>query len=99
MCERVDGKCLKWKWELNSFSASKALFYGQTENIFSLTQFNGPTKYAIFRKMISKFHLKSKQTDPKDEREEIEKSYQMNINHYLYSNDYDPSIGTYSFKA
>ena len=42
-----------------------ALFYGQTENIFSLTQFTGPTKHATFRKMIFEFRLKSKQTDPK----------------------------------
>ena len=56
--ERTDGKCLKWKWDLNSFFTSEALFYGQTENIFSLTQFIGPTKHAIFRKMISEFRLK-----------------------------------------
>ena len=37
---------------------------GQTENIFNLTQFTGPTKHAIFRKMISEFRLKSKQMDP-----------------------------------
>ena len=62
--ERADGKCLKWKWDLNSFFTFEALFYGQIENIFSLTQFIGPTKHAIFRKMISEFRLKSKQTDP-----------------------------------
>ena len=60
----LSGKCLKWKWGLNWFSACFALFYGQTENIFSLTQFTKPTKHAIFRKMVSKFRLKSKQTDP-----------------------------------
>ena len=37
---------------------------GQTENIFSLTQFSRPTKHAIFRKRISEFRLKSKQTEP-----------------------------------
>ena len=26
----------------------------------------------------------------------LRRSYQMNINHYLYPNDYDPSIGTFS---
>ena len=62
--ERVDGKCLKWKWDLNSFFTSEALFYGKTENIFSLTQFTGPTKHDIFRKMIFEFCLKSKQMDP-----------------------------------
>ena len=44
------------------------LFYDQTENIFSLTQFTGPTKHIIFRKMVSEFHLKSKQTDPRSPR-------------------------------
>ena len=61
----LSGNTLKWKWELNSFFTSEALFYGQTENIFSLTQFTGPTKHATFRKMIFEFRLKSKQTDPK----------------------------------
>ena len=55
---------LKWKSELKSFSACEALFYNQTENIFSLTQFTEPTKHAIFWKMISEFRLKSKQMDP-----------------------------------
>ena len=58
------GNTLKWKSELKSFSACEALFYDQTENIFNLTQFTGPTKHAIFRKMISEFRLKSKQMDP-----------------------------------
>ena len=33
-----------------------------TENIFSLTQFSGPTKQSILRKNISEISLKSKQT-------------------------------------
>ena len=55
---------LKWKFSLQTISAPEALFYGQIENIFSLTQFSGPTKHAIFRKRISEFRLKSKQTEP-----------------------------------
>ena len=43
-CERANKKCLKWKWELKWFSAPEFLFYDQTENIFSLTQFSRPTK-------------------------------------------------------
>ena len=70
---------LKWKWELNSFSASKALFYGQTENIFSLTQFTGPTKHTIFRKRISEFHLKSKQMDPKSISNHLTRKYHKHI--------------------
>ena len=70
---------LKWKWELNSFSASEALFYGQTENIFSLTQFTGPTKHTIFRKRISEFHLKSKQMDPKSISNHLTRKYHKHI--------------------
>ena len=60
----LSGKCLKWKFGLKWISVGFALFYDQTENIFSLTQFTMPTKHAIFRKMISEFHFQSKQTDP-----------------------------------
>ena len=59
------GKCLKWKFGLKIISVGFGLFYGQTENIFNLTQFTIPTKHAIFRKMISEFRFQSKQTDPK----------------------------------
>ena len=59
------GKCLKWKFRLKIISVDFGLFYGQTENIFSLTQFTIPTKHAIFWKMISEFRFQSKQTDPK----------------------------------
>ena len=62
---RVSGNDLKWKFGLKIISVGFGLFYGQTENIFSLTQFSIPTKHAIFRKMISEFHFQSKQTDPK----------------------------------
>ena len=67
LCVRVrelSGKYLKWKWGLNWFFVCFALFYGQIENIFNLTQFTRPTKHAIFWKMISEFRLKSKQTNP-----------------------------------
>ena len=40
------------------------LIFGQTENIFSLTEFTMPTKHVIFRKMISEFRFQTKQTDP-----------------------------------
>ena len=59
-----NGKCLKWKFGLKLISVGFCLFYGQIENIFSLTQFTMPTKHAIFRKMISKFCFQPKQTDP-----------------------------------
>ena len=41
------------------------LIFGQTENIFSLTEFTMPTKHVIFRKMISEFHFQPKQMEPK----------------------------------
>ena len=62
---RVSGNDLKRKFGLKIISVGFGLFYGQTENIFSLTQFTIPTKHAIFRKMISEFRFQSKQTDPK----------------------------------
>ena len=37
------------KFGLKIISVGFGLFYGQTENIFSLTQFIIPTKHAIFR--------------------------------------------------
>ena len=46
-------------------SVAFGLIYGQTENIFSLTEFTMPTKHVIFRKMISEFRFQPKQTDPK----------------------------------
>ena len=39
--------------------------FGQTENIFSLTEFYITTKRLIFRKMISENQFQSKQTEPK----------------------------------
>ena len=32
----------------------------------------------------------------KKKERKLRKSYQMNMNHYLYPKDYDPSIGTFS---
>ena len=46
------------------FSPHITYFTVNTENIFSLTQFSGPTKQPIFWKSISEFSLKSKQTEP-----------------------------------
>ena len=58
-----NGKCLKWKFGLKLISVGFCLFYGQIENIFSLTQFTMPTKHAIFWKMIFEFHFQPKQMD------------------------------------
>ena len=44
--------------------------FGQTENMFSLTEFYIPTKRIIFRKMISENQFQSKQTEPKKKTEE-----------------------------
>ena len=52
-----NGKRLKWKFGLKLISVGFGLFYGQTENIFSLTQFTMPTKHVIFLKMISEFRF------------------------------------------
>ena len=57
------GKRLKWKYGLKLISVAFGLIYGQTENIFSLTEFTVPIKYVIFRKMISEFRFQPKQTD------------------------------------
>ena len=58
------GKRLKWKYGLKMISVIFGLIFGQTENIFSLTEFTMPTKHVIFRKMISEFHFQPKQTEP-----------------------------------
>ena len=47
------------------FSPHITYFTVNTENIFSLTQFSGPTKQPILQKNISEFSLKSKQMEPK----------------------------------
>ena len=57
------GKRLKWKYGLKLISIAFGLIYGQTENIFSLTEFTMPTKHVIFRKMISEFCFQPKQTN------------------------------------
>ena len=59
------GSDLKWKWEWKLFSALSALFYDQTENIFSLTEFSVTAKHPLFQKSISGISLKPKQTEPK----------------------------------
>ena len=59
------GSDLKWKWERKLFFALLALFYSQTENIFSLTEFSVTAKHPLFRKSISGISLKPKQTEPK----------------------------------
>ena len=59
-----DGSDLKWKWERKLFSALSALFYGQTENIFSLTEFSVTAKHPLFWKSIFGTSLKPKQTEP-----------------------------------
>ena len=58
------GSDLKWKWERKLFFALSALFYGQTEIIFSLTKFSVTVKHPLFRKSIFEISLKSKQTEP-----------------------------------
>ena len=64
VCER-GGKRLKWKYGLKMISIVFGLIFGQTENIFSLTEFTMPTKHVIFQKMISEFHFQPKQTEPR----------------------------------
>ena len=59
------GSDLKWKWERKLFFALLALFYSQTENIFSLTKFSVTAKHPLFRKSIFGISLKPKQTEPK----------------------------------
>ena len=58
------GSDLKWKWERKLFFALSALFYGQTEIIFSLTKFSVTVKHPLFRKSIFEISFKSKQTEP-----------------------------------
>ena len=48
----------------NYFPPLFTLFYGQTEIIFSLTEFSVAAKHPIFRKIISGISLKSIQTQP-----------------------------------
>ena len=56
------GNHLKWKWKRKSFSVVLALIFDQLEMLFSLTKFEVITKHPIFRKIISRISLKSKQT-------------------------------------
>ena len=48
----------------NYFPPLSTLFYGQTEIIFSLTEFSVTAKHSLFRKIISGISLKSIQTQP-----------------------------------
>ena len=48
----------------NYFPPLSALFYGQIENIFSLTEFLVIAKHTLFWKSIFGFSLKPKQTEP-----------------------------------
>ena len=59
------GSHLKWKWKRKSFSIVLAIFFGQLEMLFRLTKFEVTTKHLLFRKIISRISLKSKQTEPK----------------------------------
>ena len=62
------GNQLKWKKRLNPISVVFCLFSGQTEIVFSLTEFYSAAKCAIFRKLISENQFQSKQTEPKCSR-------------------------------
>ena len=62
-CERAQTEIIWSENEnVNCFTALVPYFTVNTENIFSLTQFSGPTKQPILRKNISEISLKPKQT-------------------------------------
>ena len=64
-CERAQTEIV-WSENENGncFTPWVPYFTVNTENIFSLTQFFGPTKQPILRKNISEISLKPKQTQP-----------------------------------
>ena len=75
MCERlVRVREGRKTFEVKIISVVFGRIFGQTENIFSLTEFYITTKRLIFQKLISENQFQSKQTEPEIQADAIHSS-------------------------